>query len=125
MGQITLRDARAKDVVKFTRKAIPLKFVGFVAEDQETGELIGLGVIVHGIADRFYVCLEMTPRLRSMPVLMHKIGRLLVKAGSQVCPELYSIAKGDEPTSEPWLTRLGFKPTEERIGGERLFRFGG
>jgi hypothetical protein len=124
MGAIQLRDARARDLVKFTRKAVPLKYVGIVAEDIDTGELIGAGTIVWGVKDRPYVCLDITPKLREMPFLMHRIGKTITKAGVKVCGEVFALESSAEPTSERWLRRLGFIPTGEIIRGQRLFKCG-
>ncbi|MGH2619885.1 MAG: hypothetical protein ACRDHG_04860 [Anaerolineales bacterium] len=122
MPAIAVKEARARDIAKFTGIAIPgLQFVGLTAT--ENGKPIGLGVIVWGNGGRPFVSLEITERLRTMPFLLHRLAKALVSAGAQACPELYAIEKAIEPTSARWLTRLGFEPTEEMLAGERVWQW--
>jgi hypothetical protein len=118
---VRLRPARAVDIVKFARFAVPLQYVGVAAE--QDGKVIGVGVIMWGAGDRAWVTLDTTPELRKMPGLLHRVGLALVNAGSQACDELYSLHAGKEPTSERWLTRLGFRDTGELLGKERIFKW--
>lgn len=117
---IRLREARAKDIIKFTRFAVPRQYVGYVAE--EDGEAVGLAVIMYGALDRFWLTLDTTEKLRQKPFLLHRVAKNLVKLGVSA-GDLYAVQDHKEPTSEQWLTRLGFRDTGEVFEGERVFRW--
>ncbi len=116
---VELREARAIDVVKVTRYALP-RFVGVVAE--EDGEMIGIGLVLFVKGRRPFVTFDKTARLRQMPRLMARIGFKLVKAAVQACGEVYVMRNSQEPGSDRWLDRLGFQPTDERIAGETVWK---
>jgi hypothetical protein len=118
---LKLRRARARDIVKFTRFAVPRNFYGIVAE--EDGELIGAGVLLHGALDRMWVALEITDKLRERPIVMHRIGKALVAAAVTAGEELYVMQDQSEPTSQRWLDRLGFRDTGEVFEGERVLKW--
>lgn len=117
---VSLREARARDVVKVTKYLLPPQFVGVVAEDE--GETIGIGLILW-LNKRPFVTLDITDRLRAMPRLLHRVGVTLVKAGSQHCEELFVMEDSREPTANRWLSRLGFRDTGEIIAGERVLKW--
>lgn len=116
---VSLRPARAADVVKVTRLGLP-KFAGIVAE--ENGEIIGIGLILFLKGRRAMVTFDKTDRIREMPRLMTRIGFSLVKAGREACGEVYVMEDRREEGSAKWLSRLGFKPTDERIAGETVWK---
>lgn len=115
---VSLRPARARDVVKVTKYGLP-KFAGVVAE--ENGETIGIGLILF-IDKRAMVTFDKSDRIREMPRLMTRIGFSLVKAGLAACGEVYVMEDRRETGSAKWLSRLGFKPTDERIAGETVWK---
>lgn len=116
---VELREARAVDVVKVTKYALP-RFVGVVAE--EDGETIGVGLIIFAKGRRPFVTFDKSERLRQMPRLMARIGFKLVKAAMQACGEVYVMRDSRELGADRWLDRLGFQPTDERIAGETVWK---
>lgn len=118
---VEIREMRPTDVVKYSRFCVP-KFYGVVFV--EDGEKIGAGAIIWGDGNRPFLCLEITERLRKMPVLMTKTAKRLIAATIQACGEVFTIEDKDEATSPRWLERLGFVPTGEDIKGERVLRHG-
>ena len=116
---IETREMRPTDVVKFSRFCVP-KFYGVVFV--EDGKDIGAGAIIWGDGDRPFLCLEITERLRTQRVLMHRTAKNLIAATVKACGEVFTIEDKDESTSPKWLERLGFVPTGESIKGERVLR---
>ncbi len=115
-----LRPARASDVVKFTRYLVPEHFVGIVCE--EGGEVIGLGAIIWGDLGRPWVVLDVTPQMREKKLTLHRVGQWIVRAGSQVCGDLY-VMQGEDETAGRWLHRLGFRPTGETHRGKAVLKW--
>ena len=115
---VSLRPARARDVVKVTRYIMP-KFAGVVAE--EDGETIGTGLVIF-IEGRAMVTFDKSERMRQMPRLVSRIGFNLVKAARQACGEVFVVQDSREEGSARWLEKLGFKPTDEIISGEKVWR---
>lgn len=116
MSELSLREARPTDVVKYARFASPRFFYGLIAE--KDGERIGAGIIVWGDKNRPFLCLDISPELRKHKMVMHRIGSGLAKAGAKACKKLYTIQDKDEPTASRWLAQLGFIQTDEQINGE-------
>lgn len=113
--EVTYRPAKAKDVVRFTRYACPANFSGIVGEVD--GEVAGLGVVVRGVEDKFWLCLEVTEKGRGKAFPLHRMARRIIKAWSG---DLYSLQDMREPASEKWLRALGFKPTGRILNSEGL-----
>jgi hypothetical protein len=111
---------RAKDVVKFSRFYVP-RFIGYVAERE--GEFLGAVCIVWGKNDRAFLCLELSDEIRRRPILMNRYGKMMIKAAHQAGTELYTIESSAEPSAPRWLQRLGFRPTDELQGLERIWRW--
>lgn len=118
MNQVSLRTMRATDMVKYSRYVLP-RFYGVVVM-RGTRE-IGAGAIVWGDKGRPYLSLEITEELRGLPIFMTKVAKSLIKAALVAGGEIYTIEDSGEPTSARWLERLGFRPTDERINGDRLW----
>jgi hypothetical protein len=112
---------RARDMVKHSRFILP-RFAGVVAELD--GQEIGAAAIVIGDKGRAFLSLEITDRLRRFPKFMHRTARQLTEAGVSQLGELYAIESAKEPGAGRWLQRLGFVPTDEMIGGERVYAHG-
>ena len=121
MSGLRLREMRARDMVKHSRYIVP-RFFGVVAELD--GKEIGAAAIVIGVGQRPFLSLEITDELRRFPVFMHRTARDLTAAGVSQLGELYAIESASEPGAGRWLQRLGFAPTEEFIGGERVYKNG-
>lgn len=115
---VRVREARASDVVKVTRLALP-QFAGIVVE--EDGETIGTGLVLM-IKGRPMVTFDMTERLRQMPMVIGRFGFALVNAGMKAFGELYVMQDQEEEGSARWLRRLGFQPTEELLAGEKVWK---
>lgn len=115
---VSLRPARASDVVKVTRYILP-KFAGVVCE--EDGETIGTGLVIF-VEGRAMVTFDKTERMRQMPRLMARIGFNLVKAARTACGEVFVVQDGREAGSARWLAKLGFNPTDELISGEKVWK---
>lgn len=120
MSAPSLRLMRARDMVKHSRYVVP-RFAGVVAEIE--GREIGAAAIVIGIGNRPFLSLEITEDLRRFPVFMHKTARQLTDVGVSQLGELYAIESSREPGAGRWLRRLGFLPTDERIDGERVYKW--
>lgn len=113
--RVSYRPAKATDVVKFTRYACPADFAGIVGEVD--GEVAGLGIIVRGVENKFWLCLEVTEKGRGLAFPLHRMARRLIKAWSG---ELYSLQSTIEAKSEKWLRVLGFEPTGRVLNSEGL-----
>lgn len=122
MSAITLREAKPTDVVKFSKIVSPRFFYGIVAECD--GRLVGMGVIVWGLMNRPYVCLNAEDELRARPLLMHRIGKMLTETGRKVCGRIYTIEDATEPKAAEWLKRLGYADTGEVLNGGRVLVYG-
>lgn len=120
MSAPSLRDMRARDMVKHSRYTVP-RFAGVVAELE--GREVGAAAIVIGLGNRPFLSLEITDELRRFPVFMHRTALQLTEAGVSQLGELYAIEDAREPGAGKWLRRLGFLPTDERIGGERVYKW--
>lgn len=118
MSRVSLRKMRAVDMVRFSRFILP-RFYGVVVV--RDGRDIGAGAIVWGYKGRPYLSLEITEELRAFPIFMTKVAKSLIKAALVAVGEIYTIEDRGEATSARWLERLGFKLTEERINGDRLW----
>jgi hypothetical protein len=122
MSAPKLRTMRARDMVKHSRFIIP-RFAGVVAELD--GREIGAASIVIGDGQRPFLSMEMTDEiLRKFPIFMHRTARMITEVGLSQLGELYAIESSREPGAGRWLRRLGFVPTEEFIGGERIYAHG-
>lgn len=115
---VSLRQARASDVVRVTKFALP-PAAGLVAE--ENGETIGTGLILV-VNGRAIVTFDMAERMRHYPRLFVRIGFMLVEAGIQAFGELFVVQDSREPGSMKWLKRLGFTPTDETMSGEQVWK---
>lgn len=116
-----LREMRARDMVKLSKYCLP-KFAGLVGEID--GIHAGSVSIVIGVGSRPFLCLDITDAARGFPVLMHKAAKKVIAIGVSQLGELYAMESSAEPSSERWLTRLGFVATDEFIKGERVYRHG-
>lgn len=116
------REAKAHDMVQFTKFKLPEHWAGWVYEEQ--GEVIGMGALVHN-SNRPWLVLDITERARHRKVTMHRIARMVVKVGLAVFGEVFVMRDQDEPGSEKWLGRLGFVDTGETHRGEIVMRAGG
>lgn len=110
---------RARDCVRFSKYIVP-KFVGYVGSVE--GKDVGAVAIVWDAKERPYLCFEISDTLRHSPLLMHRWAKKMIAAGLQACGELYAVEDSKEPTAPKWLARLGLKPTDETLKGERLWR---
>lgn len=121
MSGPSLRQMRARDMVRYSRYVVP-RFAGVVAELD--GKEIGAAAIVIGDKGRPFLSMEMTDALRRFPKFMHRTAKQLTDAGVSQLGALYAIESQKEPGAGKWLHRLGFVPTDELIGGERVFAHG-
>lgn len=124
MKVVEVRQARATDVVRVARYALPPRFWGLVGE--EDGEVIGTVLILWVEAGdqkrkRPFLTLDITDKLRRRhPTMLHRIGRSITRAGAAVFGGIYVMEDCREPTAKWWLARLGFEDTGERIAGARV-----
>ena len=121
MDDVIVRKMRAKDVVKFSRFHIP-EFIGYVAESP-SGEFLGAGAIVWGKNDRAFLCLDLTDAIRRRPIFINRWAKAIIKAANEAGVELYTIESSTESGAARWLERLGFRPTDEFQGTERIWRW--
>lgn len=120
MSAPKLREMRARDMVRFSRYTVP-RFAGVVAELD--GQEIGAAAIVIGVGNRAFLSLEITDALRRFPVFMHRTAKRLTEVGVSQLGALYAIEDAREAGAGVWLRRLGFAPTDEFIGGERVYQW--
>jgi hypothetical protein len=117
LSQIRTRPMTADDMIKLSRYVLP-RFVGKVAEID--GEFYCSCSIIWGPDDRAFLCLDASDKFAKSAVFLHRHARLFIKEVSQVLDVIYTIESKDVPTAKMWLGRLGFKPTDETIKGERV-----
>ena len=114
-----IREARADDILRFSRYTIP-QFIGLVAE--EDGRFIGACVVVWR-DKRPILCLELTQELRRRRVFLHRCAAVFIGTVAKSLDVLYTMESPAEPTANRWLRRLGFEDTGELLNGERLFQW--
>lgn len=121
MDDVLVRKMRARDVVKFSRFGVP-EFIGYVGESP-SGEFLGAVCIVWGKNNRAFLCLELTDKIRRRPIFMNRWAKAMIKAAHEAGSELYTIESAKESGAARWLERLGFRPTDELQGTEKVWRW--
>lgn len=118
MSALEIRPMRYRDMARFSPRYLPDDFVGLVGETD--GDLVGAVCIL--VLDRPILCFEITPALRNRRFLLHRMAKMMVRAGLSAFDQLWTQQDLSEPTSERWLRRLGFSPSDEYRNGERLWQ---
>ncbi len=117
MSAPSLRPARARDIVRFSKYVLP-RFVGLIGEVD--GRFVGAAVVVWGDKGRPFLCFEITPELRKHPKFIHQTALAVINAVAPNVDFLYTMESSSEPTANRWLRRLGFHDTGEALNGERV-----
>ena len=116
-----IREARASDVVQFSKYFCPRNFVGTAAE--KDGEVIGLGWVVFDDNGAGWVCFEALPELLEQKVRIARASIRLVKAAQSVCHELFALEDEESLGGSRWLQWLGFEATNETRNGLRVMKW--
>jgi len=117
---VTARFAKPTDLVKRTKYMLPDHFVGYVFEND--GEFVGMCWAGWDKQQRPFLFCELTEEGRKYKYRIARWSRRFLDALQAVCDELYTIEDNREPGSTEWIEWLGFKPTDERVGGMRVMK---
>lgn len=112
---MAIRPADDDDWAAMTGYQAPAEWFGFV--EQEKSWLIdGMGTIYKGLDGRWWITFQRTPGVRKLKTAQAAAKRLLAEAESR------GITVNGMPDpkicgSTVWMERLGFRRTDENIGG--------
>lgn len=104
-------------MVKQSRYVLPKFYGELILQD---GQEIGSVSIIWADGKRPFLCLQITEKLRKLPVFLVKIGKRFIAAAMETEGQLFTLEDKDEPTSRRFLEFLGFADTGERINDERV-----
>lgn len=107
MAHINIRPATKADLDRFYADRPQRPTVSALVGETDDGEILGIGGLAY-VAGKVLMFSDLTPEARKHKVSMHRIATMLVGQCRDAGHKLV-YAEGAEPTSERWLTKLGFE----------------
>lgn len=122
-NNVTIRKAKAADVISFYGGYPPYRLVGFVAEKE--GKIIGVGGIAYPQGYVVPVLFsDALPEMYANKKTCAKAVRLLMNFMDTLSCPVYAFASLEIKTAPYLLAKIGFIPTGEiTTMGERLIRY--
>jgi len=111
---MALREARDEDWESITGSPAPAEWKGYAEASDWLIE--GLGAIYRGTDGRWWITFERLPLVRKVKSA-HACARRLLAWASSEGVAVHAIADPRKDGASMWVERLGFQPTDERIGG--------
>lgn len=78
----------------------------------QDGRLVGVGAL-HFAGPLLWATVDIDPSLKGRATLLHRLALRSVAMAEAMGETLHVTRDPNEPTSERWLRRLGFRPTGE------------
>lgn len=121
MTHVEFRPARAKDIAKFCRYAVPDRFAGTVMTID--GEIAAMGLLVWDALDRAWCVLEVTADITAVRFTFWRAIRKFFPAAKRTCRELYCLQDPAKPMAESLIRALGFVDTGETLNGYKVHKW--
>jgi hypothetical protein len=113
-----LRRATNDDYHAFVGRLAPEQWTGLVSADEHL--IHGIGGVYLASDGRWWMFFDRVPGV-AMSVTTHRAARIVVDAARESGIVVHAISDLRMPTSERWLTRLGFVQTSEEIEGHPVW----
>ena len=116
---MALREARDEDWEGITGSTAPAEWRGYVEASDWLVE--GLGAIYRGTDQRWWITVVRLPLVRKVKTA-HACAKKLLDWAKREGVSVHAIPDPRKDGSELWLQRLGFTPTDDRLGGLTVWK---
>lgn len=124
---IEIRRLARRDVIERARSKGVLdrigpreRFKGWSA--WRDGRLVGIGAL-HFAGPLLWATVDIDPCLKGRAALLHRLALRTVAMAEAMGEPVHVTRDPNEPTSERWLRRLGFRPTGEVVHDREVWVF--
>lgn len=113
---MNIEPLRARDFAQFAMgkgvnvpaNTIPIGYSAWI-----NGQIVGIGCLVSDQEGRAWAVVEVEPELMGRGMILHRLAKRFLTRVARIGMTVYALRNDDLNTSERWLTRLGFRKTDE------------